>query len=547
MNLPSQFLQRMEAMLGDEFAAFEQSFHRERYSGLRANLLKTSVDNFQQVQPFSLESIPWCESGFYYDAVKEMERGLRPGKHPLHEAGLYYIQEPSAMAVAEAAGRAIRRHLEEAPEEPLRVLDLCAAPGGKSSQLAALLGGKGFLISNEIVPGRAKILSQNMERMGLTNGIVVNHAPEELSERFPGCFDVIVVDAPCSGEGMFRKDEDTIGQWSPDNVTMCGQRQKDILTEAFAMLAPGGTLVYSTCTFAPEENEAVVLWVLRNYPDVEVLPTDPNVHEPLFDHGHPEWIAEDFGCEAVELSGEEREAIRLGARLWPQKIKGEGHFMAVFRKAEEEFDEEEREKTWVGSAKPPKKGKKQKGAHKGFGNQILKKAPAEWREFAEEFFGEGTGTAGDNYAAADRGPLDRISGEGWNFTLFGEQLYALHGDCPDLSGLTVMRAGLHLGTIKKGRFEPSHALALAITPAMIDNLALKGRCLEVNAEGNRIGAEDRAVRYLKGEALDVSGAEAERLPQDGWNLVTYGGYPLGWTKISGGSAKNHYPKGLRWV
>ncbi|MBO5666523.1 MAG: RsmB/NOP family class I SAM-dependent RNA methyltransferase [Firmicutes bacterium] len=533
MNLPSQFLQRMKAMLGEEFAAFEESFHRERYSGLRANLLKTSVDKFQRIQPFSLTSIPWCESGFYYDGPAELEKGLRPGKHPWHEAGLYYIQEPSAMAVAEAAGRAIRRHLEEREEEPLRVLDLCAAPGGKSSQLASLLGGRGFLISNEIVPGRAKILSQNMERMGLTNGIVVNHAPEELSARFSGCFDVIVVDAPCSGEGMFRKDEDTIDQWSPENVTMCGERQKDILTDAFEMLAPGGTLVYSTCTFAPEENEAVVLWVLRNYPDVEVLPADP---QQLFAEGRPDWIAEDFGCETVDLTEQEKEAIGCSARLWPQSIHGEGHFMAVFQKAGEPEEDEERERTWIGGAKPPKKGKKMKGAHKGYGNQILKKAPPEWKIFAEDFFGE------EEADAAWRGALDRICGEGQQFLLFGEQLYAVHADCPDLSGLTVMRAGLHLGTIKKERFEPSHALALALTPAMLEDLSLEERCLEVATEA-------MAVRYLKGEALETSGAAeaAERLPQDGWNLVTYGGYPLGWTKISGGSAKNHYPKGLRWV
>lgn len=576
MNLPSQFLQRMEAMLGDEFAAFEKSFHRERYSGLRANLLKTSVDKLKQVQPFSLESIPWCESGFYYDGPAELERGLRPGKHPCHEAGLYYIQEPSAMAVAERAREVIaewKANAAAADESgdgfrTFRVLDLCAAPGGKSSQLASLLGGTGFLVSNEIVPNRAKILSQNMERMGLTNGIVVNHSPEELSARFPGCFDLIVADAPCSGEGMFRKDEDTISQWSPENVAMCAERQKDILTDAFAMLAPGGTLIYSTCTFAPAENEGVVLWALRNYLELTVLPADPKGY---FSPGRPDWCTKALGCIVEESEGadgeggvlndDETAAIARCARLWPQDIQGEGHFMAVFRKESTEENEDEeawdedfmsdelRERIWIGGAKPPKKGKKQKGAHKGFGNQILKKAPPEWREFAEEFFGVGTGTAGDNFAAADRGPLDRICGKGWEFTLFGEQLYALHGDCPDLSGLTVMRPGLHLGTIKKGRFEPSHALALALTPEMISDLGLELRCYalgaaEDEADAAAASADDMAARYLKGEALTVSG---RRLPEDGWNVVLYRGYSLGWTKISGGSAKNHYPKGLRWM
>ena len=532
MNLPSQFLQRMEAMLGAEFAAFSESFHRERYSGLRANLLKTSVDKFLPVQPFSLESIPWCDSGFYYDGPAEQQRGLRPGKHPLHEAGLYYIQEPSAMAVAERAKSIIEeRFTKEEGDDPIpfRVLDLCAAPGGKSSQLASLLQGRGFLISNEIVPGRAKILSQNMERMGLANGIVVNHSPEELSGRFSGCFDLIVADAPCSGEGMFRKDEDTVTQWSPENVDMCAQRQKDILTDAFSMLAPGGILIYSTCTFAPAENEGVVLWALRTYPELTVLPADPQGH---FVPGRPDWAAGDEPGPTET----EAEALSLCARLWPHKIQGEGHFMAVFQKSDDDeaFDDEERDHRWSSSAKPSKKGKKVKGANKGFGNQIVKKAPSEWREFAEDFFDDGEAA------------LNRICGRDWNFLLFGEQLYAIHRDCPDLSGLTVMRAGLHLGTLKKGRFEPSHALALALTPAMIEDLHLKDRCVDLAiAEGGLAGAGDLVVRYLKGETLDVSAAA--RLPQDGWNLAVYEGYPLGWTKVSGGSAKNHYPKGLRWV
>ena len=524
MNLPSQFLQRMQAMLGTDFDRFEQSFHRERYSGLRANLLKTSVDNFQQIQPFSLESIPWCESGFYYDGAEELKKGLRPGKHPFHEAGLYYIQEPSAMAVAEAAKPVIRARLtEEEPSGgkiPLRVLDLCAAPGGKSSQLASLLYGRGFLVSNEIVPSRARILSQNMERMGLVNGMVVSHSPSELRERFPQCFDVIVVDAPCSGEGMFRKDEDTIGQWSPENVQMCAQRQKDILADAIHMLAPGGTLIYSTCTFAPAENEEMVLWVVREYEDMEAVFLFSE--EAWFDHGHPEWVEGDS-----ELSPEERSAIRMSARLWPQDLKGEGHFAVKFRKhSDSGFDEEERDRTWLGNRLGKKKGKKG-GSAKTSGNRPLSRPPAEWTDWAEERFD-------DNEAA-----LNRICGTGYQFLMFGEQLYAVHADCPGLDGLTVLRPGLHLGTVKKGRFEPSHALALALTPAMIEDLHLEDRCIQL------VG-DDLAARYLKGEALAES--VLARLPEhEGWNLVMYGGFPLGWGKVSGGSVKNHYPKGLRWV
>jgi len=564
MNLPDQFLQRMQAMLGPEYDAFSESFHRERYGGLRVNLLKTSVENFQRIQPFSFAPVPWCSSGFYYDAAEEMKRGLRPGKHPLHEAGLYYIQEPSAMAVAEAV-----RPLIEGSERPLRVLDLCAAPGGKSSQLAAMMKGRGFLVSNEIHPARAKILSQNMERMGLTGGMVTNHAPEELSARFPQCFDVILVDAPCSGEGMFRKDEDTIAQWSRDNVEMCARRQKDILTEAAKMLAPGGTLVYSTCTFAPAENEAAVLWMIRSFSGWEAEPVSEE--SCGFCPGRPEWIAPELDCDMAAFSGslqgtappavgtvspmdaesanigitaEEEAQIRMTARLWPHRIKGEGHFVAKlwdsFNENGEEDEEaqgvkgfarceERRDAVWQGG----KKKQKKKFSGSSSANRFASRPPAEWEAFAEEFFDDGEAA------------VNRICGRGFRWLMFGEQLYAAGSDCPGLDGLTVLRPGLHLGTVKKGRLEPSHALAMALTPEMIEDLHLEDQCLELWNPAAADGGE-LAGRYLKGEALAASA-----LPQvprsGGWNIVTYRGFPLGWAKVSGGMVKNHYPKGLRWV
>ena len=542
MHLPSEFVRRMESMLGPGSQEFFNSFHGERYSGVRANLLKTSVDNFQQVLPFSLSSIPWCASGFYYDGEEELKRGLRPGKHPFHEAGLYYIQEPSAMAVAEAAGPVLRTRLtanekgrERGEEEkPLRVLDLCAAPGGKSSQLASILGGRGFLVSNEIHPARAKILSQNMERMGLTNGMVISHSPEELGARFPRCFDVIVVDAPCSGEGMFRKDEATVEQWSPENVQMCARRQKDILIDAVSMLAPGGTLIYSTCTFAPAENEGVLLWLLRTWPELETVPAFAG--SSRFDQGHPEWVTEEFGCEdAGELTDREKQQIRMARRLWPHHVRGEGHFLVKLRRRSdsgEAFDGEETDRelsrSWMGRGEK-KKGKKSGGASP---NRTLSRPPAEWEEFAAEMFGDGAAV------------LTRICGPGFQWLMFGEQLYAIGADCPGLDGLTVLRPGLHLGTVKKGRFEPSHALALAVTPNAIEDLGLWQRCAELwnPAVGN---GDALAERWLRGEAL--ADTALARLPRSGWNLMTYRGVPLGWGKVSGGAVKNHYPKGLRWV
>ncbi|CAM5193217.1 NOL1/NOP2/sun family putative RNA methylase OS=Ureibacillus acetophenoni OX=614649 GN=SAMN05877842_10619 PE=3 SV=1 [Ureibacillus acetophenoni] len=236
MNLPEPFLLKMKNLLQDEFEAIIQSYDDEKSHALRVNTLKIDIDEFLHKNPFTLERIPWVETGFFYT------HNDRPGKHPYHESGLYYIQEPSAMAVGEFVD----------PKPGERVLDLCAAPGGKTTHLASKMKGEGFLLSNEIHPARAKILSQNVERMGIKNTVVTNETPERLAERFPSFFDRILVDAPCSGEGMFRKDEEAREHWSLENVEICASRQIDILKSAATMLKPGGRLVYSTCTFSPE-------------------------------------------------------------------------------------------------------------------------------------------------------------------------------------------------------------------------------------------------------------------------------------------------------
>ena len=239
MELPVKFLERMENMLGEEYAEFLASYEKERVYGLRINTLKMQAEEALRKLPFQLEPVSWCDTGFYY---KEEER---PGKSPYHEAGLYYIQEPSAMITAELA--------QIKPGE--KVLDLCAAPGGKTTQIACKLQGEGILVSNEINSARAAILSQNVERMGIKNGIVTNESPKRLSEHFVSYFDKIIVDAPCSGEGMFKKEPIAVAEWSEENVENCAKRQAEILTCAAKMLKPGGRIVYSTCTFAKQENE----------------------------------------------------------------------------------------------------------------------------------------------------------------------------------------------------------------------------------------------------------------------------------------------------
>ena len=283
--LPQAFLERIQAQLGDEYEQFLQSLERPRAVALRFNPLKGE----RPVLPFAGDSVPWEPQGVYYDPA------ARPGLHPYHEAGVYYLQEASAMSAVSL--------LDPQPGE--RVCDLCAAPGGKSTQIAGRMGGEGFLLCNEYSPKRAKILSQNIERMGVANALVTNETVERLSEKLPGFFDKVLIDAPCSGEGMFRKEEDAVTDWSQETVEMCARRQADILDAGAKLLRPGGRLVYSTCTFAPEENEQTVSAFLER---------------------NPEFTLEQMDAPWFAPAGEGQ------FRLWPHKLLGEGHFAAVMRK-----------------------------------------------------------------------------------------------------------------------------------------------------------------------------------------------------------------------
>lgn len=455
MNLPHDFTKRMQELLGDEYEAFIKSYEEEALGALRVNTLKIEQGDFVKLMPFELTPVPWCETGFYY------RKEERPGKHPYHEMGLYYMQEPSAMSVAELA--------DVKPGE--RVLDLCAAPGGKSTQLAAKMQGEGLLVSNEIHPARCKILSQNIERMGICNAVVTNESPQGLSVHFMNFFDCIVVDAPCSGEGMFRKDEEAIRQWTPDNVLMCAGRQDEILDEAVKMLRSGGRIVYSTCTFAPAEDEECIRRFLMRHPDFQVI--KGNVYEG-FTSGNPAWA-----------SGDER--VKDTHRLWPHKLKGEGHFAALLVHKGETLPLEEYK-----SGKKKNKAvldKEKEKLYMDFIKETMQKEPA----------GE------------------KI--------LFGDALYLMKEEV-NLKGLKVLRPGLHLGTFEKKRFEPSHSLALALKSQDVK------RSIHISA------AEDEAERYLRGESFVAEG-------EKGWTLVCVDGYSLGWGKVSNGMLKNHYPKGLR--
>ena len=389
MNLPIEFEKKMKAFLGNEWDDFLYSYDNNRFQALRFNTLKVQSPEermriLKTLKISSDKKVSWANEAYYFD------ENVRPGKHPYHEMGLYYIQEPSAMSAAALL----------APKPGMRVLDLCAAPGGKSTQLATYLGDSGLLVSNEINTQRSRILSQNIERMGIKNAIVTNEDSFVLASHFPGFFNAIQVDAPCSGEGMFRKLPEAIEQWSMENVAICAARQKEILDNAAVMLKPGGTIVYSTCTFSKEENEDVIEYFLERHPD--------------------------FTLEEME-------------RFWPHKVDGEGHFVAkLVRRGCVDTD-----------LKADRKTKKNKNS-KNRKNETKPALTKENMKLLSEFLDE---TISEDMAAWIKNS---------RLVMFGEQLYRLPDMEVDIKGLKVQRAGLHIGEFKKQRFEPSHSLALAL-------------------------------------------------------------------------------------
>ena len=432
MNLPIEFEKKMKAFLGNEWDDFLYSYDNNRFQALRFNTLKVQSQEermriLKTLKISSDKKVSWADEAYYFD------ENVRPGKHPYHEMGLYYIQEPSAMSAAALL----------APKPGMRVLDLCAAPGGKSTQLATYLGDSGLLVSNEINTQRSRILSQNIERMGIKNAIVTNEDSFVLASHFPGFFNAIQVDAPCSGEGMFRKLPEAIEQWSMENVAICAARQKEILDNAAVMLKPGGTIVYSTCTFSREENEDVIECFLERHPD--------------------------FTLEEME-------------RFWPHKVDGEGHFVAkLVRRGCVDTD-----------LKADRKTKKNKNSR----NRKNETKPALTKEnmkLLSEFLDE---TISEDMAAWIKNS---------RLVMFGEQLYRLPDMEVDIKGLKVQRAGLHIGEFKKQRFEPSHSLALALKISEAKNV-VKLTCDNPQTIGFFNGqsvmlSDEQAAECKKGWAL----------------------------------------------
>lgn len=529
--LPEEFLRKMRSLLGEEAEDFFAGYEKPRRYGLRINPLKKGIADGMPEIIGGLKRIPWTAEGYYYSEE------LRPGKHPLHEAGLYYIQEPSAMAVVEAL----------APKPGERILDLCAAPGGKSTQAAGRMGQQGLLLCNEIHPARAKILSQNIERMGIANAVVTNMDPEALAPAFRGFFDGVIVDAPCSGEGMFRKDAGAVLEWSPENVARCAARQDRILDCAAETVRPGGRIVYSTCTFSPEEDEQTVARFLTRHPEYRIVRPEC---AGLFSPGRPEWVKglsdrqnerldcakglsdrtnerldcarglSDWGNERPDCANR-RSKLANTVRIWPHKTDGEGHFLALL------MNDGVGPSVSAGS----ESGGRRSGSRAAKGRRTDAVQTDGFEEFCSENLTE----------------IDRILSRR-HFLSFGDNLYLVPDEMTEMSGLKVLRAGLHLGTQKKGRFEPSHALALFLDPREAARTA-------------ELGTGETAEKYLRGETIsDLEILQNKELNEncgfntantgaantgDGWTLVTAGGYSIGWAKRTNGILKNHYPKGLR--
>ena len=462
-QLPEAFLLKMQELLGEEFGQYLESFKEEWKPGLRVNTLKLSPGELAELVPWNLEPVPWADNGFYYDGTLDGEV-LRPSKHPAYYAGLYYLQEPSAMTPAAM--------LPVVPGD--RVLDLCAAPGGKSTELASKLKGRGMLVSNDISYSRARALLKNLELAGAANICVTSEAPEKLAGVWPEFFDKILVDAPCSGEGMFRRDEDMVKDWNEKGPEYYVPIQRQILSQAAAMLRPGGYMLYSTCTFSVEEDEENVAYVLEEFPQMQLCCLDLDKVPGA--------------CGGFGLSG--------CMRLFPHRLKGEGHFLALMRK---------------------------KGGDDG-GKEILPPMDPV--------------TAGKRVRAVQKEKeLDaflRQSGTEWDYgriVIHQDNAYYLPEGLAWNLPLRFLRTGLFLGELKKGRFEPSQALAMSMKAGQFPNTV------------SFPGGDSRVLRYLKGETISLEGDEG---PVKGWCLAAMEGFPLGWAKGTGMSLKNKYYPGWRW-
>ena len=461
MSLPTAFEEKMKRLIGDEYSEYLKCFDEPRHYGLRVNTAKISTEDFLKIAPWPLEPVPWIPNGFYYDG-----ENCHPARHPYYFAGLYYLQEPSAMTPAD--------RLPILPGD--RVLDVCAAPGGKATELGARLNGTGILAANDLSSSRAKGLLKNIELMGIGNVLILSEEPGKLIPYFREYFDKILIDAPCSGEGMFRKDKKMIRAWEEHGPEYFSKIQKSIITQAAEMLKPGGMMLYSTCTFSPEENEQTIEYLLETHPEFDLCEME----------GY-----EGFSSGMPETTASRDERLSRTVRIFPYRMKGEGHYLALLKKR---GDEVTHTCDALRSASPRK--------------NIL---PGELDDFLRDIKRE-----------FDPSRID----------IRGDKVYYMPEGLPALNGVRFIRTGLLMGELKKKRFEPSQALAMNLKKEEY------ARTIDLSAK------DERVIRYLKGETLDVEDLVSSK--EKGWYLVCVDGYPLGFGKLARQMLKNKYLPGWRW-
>ena len=594
-DLPERFLATMREILGEEYEEFLSEFDDRRHYGLRLNTAKISKEEFEKIAPFHLTPIPWIENGYFY------EKEDNPARHPFYAAGLYYLQEPSAMTPAS--------RLMVEPGD--RVLDLCAAPGGKATALGAALKGQGLLVANDINTARARALLRNLELFGIRNSFVTNEAPHDLVDKFPEYFDKIMVDAPCSGEGMFRKNPMVVDAWLEKGPDYFSNLQKDIIVNAADMLKAGGYLFYSTCTFSPLENESTITHLLKERPQMQVIPMKEY-------EGFSEGLTSFDGLEFDP-------SCKLSRRIWPHHMSGEGHFLALLYKRTEAELEEEKEgwESFAPRRNPMEEknltealpGEESEDASKlsdriwtkedvedTLDRKALKKLRKAERKAAkkaqkyavssvEDRFvgrdrrgaGKGSiskGKSGKNRASASgeewallrdffsliQGPLAELLDED-HIDIRGEKVYFVPQRDYENKGIHFLRNGVYLGDLKKNRFEPSQPFALILSKDTYIH------CINLSQDDDRLKAYLHGETLELGDILDASRQEecgvaankkaANKIDankkaviketvqkeytkfENGWYLLLADGYPLGFGKLAGTTLKNKYPPGWR--
>ena len=454
--LHEAFLERMKSMLGEQFHDFERALAEPAVKGIRVNCEKISPKRFRGIFKDELSPISYIDSAF----IPNIQSGL--GQLPEHHAGMFYSQDPGAMAAVSAIDIA----------EGEFVLDACAAPGGKSSHAAERIGERGFLVANEYVPKRAKILVGNFERLGIKNAIVTSLDTAKIRELFSDFFDTVICDAPCSGEGMFRKYDAALSEWSEENVRECAARQLTILDNCAKTVRPGGQLLYSTCTYSIEENEGVVDAFLNSHPDFYISAVKDEIVRVTQD--------------GIIPNGSNREDLRLARRFYPHKSLGEGQFIALLKRKEDE------------SVRPALH-------YKDGAREISRQEAAIVKDFLKE-----------NMETVPEGRLIK-QGDG----------IALASDKLPLPPYSVFMPGVMLGEVRGKNFFPHHQFFSAYGKDMkrVENLTR---------------SDPRVERYLRGEEIEAKEADGS-----GFVAVLYEGAVIGGGKLSGGKIKNHYPKGLR--